>query len=147
MEPFDSYPQSGRALLGTVTGDTCRHHYGLQFMRITGQTKCAYCGAHFAARYQTWLTMALDHVVPASMCSDLGVPQEWREDCTNKVLACAACNSFDNRYKPTAGTPSAQSLEAFFDLRDKVFAERKARIAARREEEERSFEGRHWESR
>ena len=146
MEPFDSYPQRGRALLGGVKGANCRHEYGLRFMQITGQTRCAYCGVDFGASYEVWLTMARDHVVPTSACVKMGLPAEWREDCTNRVLACAACNSFCNRYEPPAHLPAPQTLEAFFDLRDTVFRERQARIAARHEEEKTFFNSRPWEA-
>jgi hypothetical protein len=36
VKPFAYYPQNGRALLGSVGNGTCRHDYGLRFMRITG---------------------------------------------------------------------------------------------------------------
>lgn len=55
-------------------------------MQCTGQTRCAYCDVDFTAGYETWLTMALDHVVPASVCTSLNVPEEWREDYSNSVL-------------------------------------------------------------
>ena len=142
MKPFDDYPGAGRTLIGIVKGANCRHEYGLQFMRKTGQTRCAYCKADFASCYETWLTMALDHVVPASVCVEWGLPVEWREDCANRVLACAACNSFRNRYKPPARQPVPNTLEAFFALRDKVFAERKELILKRHEEERSFFERR-----
>src|SRR5688500_3252930 len=96
MMPFDSYPGQGKALLGRVGGANCRREYGLRFMKKTGQTACAYCGLDFAASYENWLQMALDHVVPVSVCQSFSLPDEWTDDSTNKVLACAACNSFDN---------------------------------------------------
>src|SRR5438270_13369266 len=125
MLPFDSYPGLGRQLLGRAPGANCRHEYGLTFMRKTGQTVCAYCGVDFSSSYETWLTMALDHVVPVSVCKALEVPDTWREDCSNRVLACAACNGFRNRYALPFEVVLPLTLEAFFDLRDKIFAERK----------------------
>lgn len=144
MLPFDEYPGGGRTPLGPVKGTNCRHQYGLEFMQKTGQTKCAYCGEDFVGSYRTWLTMALDHVVPASACAALGIPAEWQEDVTNKVLACAACNSFRNRYKPPADVRCPKTREAFFDLRDRVFAERKKAILQRHEEEAAFFGTRPW---
>lgn len=146
MMPFDSYPHEGKVLLGCVSGANCRREYGLHFMQKTGQTTCAYCGLDIAASYENWLQMALDHVVPVSVCRSLSLPDEWTEDCTNKVLACAACNGFDNRYQPvSAGCP--ESLEAFYSLRDRVFAERRGRIVARRRSEREFFQRRLWEQR
>jgi len=75
------------------------------------------------------------------------LPAEWQEDCTNKVLACAACNTFRNRYKPAKEMPVPESLQEFLDFRDAVFAERKALIAARHEEERAFFDRHLWEVR
>lgn len=135
MIPFDRYPDQGRTLLGRVHGANCRHEYGLAFMRKTGETTCAYCGLDFAASYENWLTMALDHVVPVSVCRALGLSMDWQEDCINKVLACAACNSFHNRYKPVEQSDPPTLLEAFLELRDRIFAERRTLIAASHEQE------------
>lgn len=146
MMPFDNYPGQGRMLLGHVSGANCRREYGLQFMRKTGQTTCAYCGIDFVSSYLTWLTMALDHVVPARVCDALGVAKEWREDCSNKTLACAACNGFKNRYKPTIALELPLTLEAFFNLRDHIFAERKQLIAARHVDEQAFYNRKPWQS-
>jgi hypothetical protein len=45
MIPFDSYPSGGRKLLGLAKGSNCRRDYGPQFMRLTGEKRCAYCRA------------------------------------------------------------------------------------------------------
>jgi len=145
MQPFDSYPHQGRALLGVVRGSNCRHGYGLQFMQITGQTNCAYCDRNLVDRYENWLDMALDHVVPTSVCGGLGVIADWVDDCANRVLACAACNSFKNRFKPSYEIACPLSLEGFFNLRDSVFAERKSLIRQRHDDERSFFERRLWE--
>jgi len=144
MRPFDEYPGAGRERLGCVSGANCRHEYGLQFMRKTGQTRCAYCGANFAGSYETWLTMALDHVVPTSVCRKLGIPAEWADDYANRVLACAACNSFHNRYTPAESPPTSIDLDEFFDFRDRIFAERKELIEDSHHKEHAFFERRPW---
>ena len=144
MSPFDEYPSGGRVPLGMVKGANCRHEYGLQFMKKTHQTKCAYCGLDFAASYEAWLTMALDHVVPVSVCRALGIPAEWQEDITNKVLACAACNSFRNRYRSPADVECPQTLDAFYNLRDRIFTERKKAILERHESERDFFNALSW---
>jgi hypothetical protein len=144
MLPFDAYPGGGSKLLGRARGTVCRRGYGLDFMRKTSQTTCAYCAADFAASYTTWLTMALDHVVPASVCISMGVPEDWREDCSNKVLSCGACNGFRNRYKPMIDVVQPLTLEVFYELRDHIFAERKELIAASHMTDRAFFEERPW---
>src|SRR5262245_26897541 len=107
MEPFDSYPKGGKELLGrfgrgfTIRGNT-RMIRGPDFMRKTGQTACAYCGLSLVASFENWLQMQLDHVVPRKVCQEWGMCLEWRDDLTNIVLACTACNGFDNQYLPAS---------------------------------------------
>jgi 5-methylcytosine-specific restriction endonuclease McrA len=139
MYPFDAYPHGGMQLLGKVVGSNCRHSYGLKFMQITGQTKCAYCGLDFTSSYENWLQMALDHVVPKSVCQSFGLSLEWTEDCANKALACSSCNSFYNRYKPPSDTACPKSLKEFFSLRDKIFGERKGPVQQKHFEERMFF--------
>jgi len=98
--PFESYPNKGRVLLGQVRGDNCQHGYGLEFVQLTGQTKCAYCGIDLAEVCENWLNMALDYVIPFSTCQSWKVPVEWQEDYSNRVLSCTTCNTFGNRYGP-----------------------------------------------
>jgi hypothetical protein len=77
--------------------------------------------------YETWLNMALDHVVPYNVCQRLNVPKEWREDYSNRVLSCTTCNTFGNRYVPKDFQPPT-TLEEFYVLRDKIFIERRRLI-------------------
>jgi hypothetical protein len=137
--PFNSYPGCGRELLELVKGSNCRREYGLQFMRLTGEKCCAYCDADLTAVYESWLTMALDHVVPASVCHAMHIPSKWCEDFSNTVLACGACNGFCNRYCVPIDIVPPDSLPAFYDLRDRTFVERKKLILARHEEESQFF--------
>src|SRR5262245_17244762 len=125
MMPFDAYPDAGRVLLGRITGSNCRHGYGMTFMQVTGQTSCAYCGLDLVASFEAFLQMALDHVVPKNVCKGLALPIDWAEDCINKVLACSACNGFDNRFTLQGPCDCPSTLEAFCELRDRIFAERK----------------------
>ena len=144
LQPFASYPDSGRALLGRVKGANCRHEYGLQFMRKTEQTCCAFCGLDFAASYQNWLQMALDHVVPTRTGTVKCIPAEWLDDSSNKVLACAACNGFRNRYRLSESEVCPTTLDGFYDLRDRVFAERKALVMESHEWERTFFDKSPW---
>jgi 5-methylcytosine-specific restriction endonuclease McrA len=146
MRPFNEYPGKGRKLLGRVSGGNCHHEYGLKFMRRTGQRKCAYCGVDFTSSYEVWLTMALDHVVPVSVCASLGIPVDWREDISNRVLSCAACNGFRNRYTVPEAVPKPRTLDEFYDLRDRIFAERKKLITESHRAERRFFESKPWET-
>ncbi len=137
---FESYPKQGRDLIGAFVGSNCRQGYGLKFMKETGQTCCAYCGLDFT-KYENWLQMALDHVVPVSVCKGMSNPdiEKWMNDGSNRVLACATCNGFDNHYQPVS-QEYPRSLEDFYDLRDRVFVERKKRIKERIEKERHFFE-------
>jgi hypothetical protein len=143
--PFDSYPDGGTRPLGRVRGANCRHEYGLKFMQLTRQTQCAYCSADFAKDFDAWLTMALDHVVPRSVCIALGVQEDWREDCANIVLACAACNSFCNRYKPKNVNSAPPTWEAFLRLRDDIFRQRNERIRERKAAEREFYDEQPWQ--
>ncbi|MHB8114336.1 MAG: HNH endonuclease [Bellilinea sp.] len=143
--PFESYPDKGRKLLGHVSGDNCRHTYGLKFMRLTGLTKCAYCGISLGEAYENWLNMALDHVIPHSTCLAWQVPVEWREDYSNRVLSCTTCNTFGNRYSPQNMNPPS-TLEEFYKLRDIIFIERKRQILERHCQERDFFEKKLWET-
>jgi hypothetical protein len=122
----------GRELLGIMRGATCRRDYGAEFMKITGQRVCAYCGLDLVFRFDSWLTMVLDHVVPVSVCKAMQVPNKWRHDYSNAVLSCSACNGFCNRYSPTMDGRTCSTLEQFYDLRDEIFPIRKQLIEVRR---------------
>ena len=144
--PFIEYPNQGRILLGIVAGANCRHEYGLRFQQRTGQYRCAYCDHNLVENYKDWLTMALDHVVPDSVCKAWGIPYEWKEDYSNRVLCCTACNTFGNRY--TAKNYSCPTtLDAFYDIRDRIFLDRKAIIKTKHQAEEAFFAQQLWKQR
>jgi hypothetical protein len=142
--PFKNYPNQGQKLLGHLSGDTCRHGYGLKFMQLTGQTHCAYCDMDMTATYENWLTMALDHVVPNSLCKEWEIPDDWREDASNRVLCCAACNGFANRYVPD-GIQRPETLEEFYALRDSIFRKRREIILDKHKTEREFFDSKPWE--
>ena len=144
MLPFDTYPGNGRVLLGLAKGSNSRHEYGPQFMQISGQRKCAYCETDLTETYENWLTIVLDHAIPSSVCKTANIRNEWCEDFSNTVLACTTCNSFCNRYT-CVGATQPSSLNDFYDLRDKIFAERKQLLQAKHEEERKFFETQPWE--
>ncbi len=139
--PFDRYPEEGRQRLGLRRGANARREYGLLLRRKTGETTCAYCGLDLFATYERWLMLQVDHVVPLGVAKSLGVPLDLYEDMFNLVLACAACNGFDNRYRYRVdlAPPATWMVEEFVVLRDAVFAERYGRIAARHDIERAFF--------
>lgn len=144
MIPFESYPERGQALLGPIRGSNCRKGYGLKFMRVTGQTSCAYCGISLIEPYTNWLQMAIDHVVPQSVCKGFSLSAEWTHDASNCVLSCAACNGFGNRYKPSTDTLCPTTLEEFWRLRDRIFIERSTVIQGKHAEERSFFDSAPW---
>ncbi|MGB9887201.1 MAG: HNH endonuclease [Moorellales bacterium] len=138
MLPFDRYEGGGRRLLGPPPpGDgTCRHGYGPAVFRQCG-LNCVYCGRFLGAPYEAWLDLSVDHVVPRHAAARLGIPSAWVEDLANLVTCCRACNEFLNQYKVKLALPPPANLDAFFDLRDRVFLE-KQELALRRHLEERA---------
>jgi len=145
MLPFDDYPDRGNKLLGLLRGSNCRREYGLKFMQLTRQRRCAYCEVDLTTNYEVWLTMVLDHAFPVSLCRRLEIPEEWCWDLSNLVLACGACNGFCNRYEPSFSMIRPLSIEDFYKLRDEMFTERKKLICERHGEERAFFQLKSWE--
>jgi hypothetical protein len=146
--PFDAYPKGGRELLGPLRGsDNCRHGYGLDLQRRTGQSACAYCGISFTESYHQWLLMAVDHVVPSSVGRLKGIPAPFMGDVINQVLACSGCNSLGNRYVPAGQAQVAfWTIDEFLALRDAIYTERCALIEKRRAIERAFFDSRPWQT-
>jgi len=130
--PFLTYPDGGRTLLGKPKwGDgTARRSYGLKALEWCGY-RCAYCGLDMST-FEGWLQLSIDHVIP-QQSQGAGYPAEWILDATNVVAACLACNGYFNRDPVVDAVPV--TLDAFYDIRDRVFLERKARILTRRDTE------------
>lgn len=114
---------------------TARHGYGPPVFEQCG-TSCTYCGRELGARYESWLDVSVDHVVPASTVRALDYPGEWVSDIANLVTCCRACNEFLNGYRVTEPVP--KDLHAFFDLRDRVFRQKREH-ALRRHQQEREW--------
>lgn len=132
MLPFDNYPGSGREQMGLKKDNGgARRGYGHDLMRRTSQTQCAYCGVDFCESFEKWLLLAVDHVVPKSVCVLLGVRDDWMDDLANQVLACSACNGFGNRYTAPDYAKCPTSFEEFCNLRDRIFIDRKRGILKR----------------
>ena len=133
MLPFDRYREKGRKLLGRPEqGDaTCRHGYGLAVFAQCGLS-CVYCGRFLGKPYDAWLDISVDHVIPRSIFWS-NERREWIEDIANMVTCCRACNEFLNRFK--VDVPLPESLSAFFDLRDRIFLEKREHALRRHKEE------------
>ena len=144
MNPFDHYPDGGRTLLGRRTGASARREYGLRLQRISGQSICTYCGLDLVSDYDHWLLLSVDHVVPTGEARRLGIPMDYSEDLIDLVLSCSACNGFDNRCRIVREPQEQWTLEEFVALRNRVFAERAPRIAARHEQDKAFFESQPW---
>jgi 5-methylcytosine-specific restriction endonuclease McrA len=142
--PFSQYPGQGRVLLGRRSGEACRHGYGLTLQTLTAISRCGYCGLDFTSSYQHWLLMQVDHAVPVKMGKRLRIPMNWLDDYANCVLACSACNTFDNQYDDFSVVAGPDSLNSFFDLRDRIFHARKPRILRCHQAEKEFFESTPW---
>jgi hypothetical protein len=114
---------------------TARRSYGVKALEWCDY-RCVYCGLDMST-FDGWLEMSIDHVVPQQAIA-VGFQAEWILDATNVVAACRACNDLFNR-DPIVD-PVPLTLEAFYDLRDRMFQQRKARILERREMERAWFE-------
>lgn len=138
--PFTRYAGGGRLLLGRPRqGDvTARHGYGPPVFDECGYT-CVYCGLDRERTYEGWLQISVDHVVPRNSVAR-GIPTDWIEDIANLVTCCRACNEFGNQFTVADAKPAL--LDAFFDLRDSVFATRKGSILARHATERAWYEAR-----
>ena len=123
MSPFVAYPHEGRILLGKPRNiGSTRYGQGLELQRLTGQSKCVYCGMSFIDDYYHWLLMSVDHVVPRGEAKRLSVPMDYYEDMINLVLGCAGCNGFQNRFALLYQMQPQWSLEEFVTLRDVYLA-------------------------
>jgi hypothetical protein len=82
--------------------------------------------------------MVIDHVVPVSVCKGLNIQMEFCRSLANMVLACAACNGFDNRYRLTSER-KVSTFREFLVLRDEIFIARRERIQRKHESERKFF--------
>ena len=146
MMPFDAYPHRGRRPIGRLTGNNCRHEYGLRLQKLIGLNKCAYCGLNFVDTYDHWLMMAVDHIVPTHAGKELGITADWLEDYWNTVLCCSACHEFGNLSPLETDLTRPETSEEFIALRDRLFVERKRYVLLSHEHELAFFDERPWRS-
>ena len=144
MMPFDAYLHRGRRPIGRLTGDNCRHEYGLKLQKLIGLNKCAYCSLSLVDTYDHWLMMTIDHVVPIYAGGELGIAPDWLEDYWNTVLCCAACKSFGDLLPLETEVSGPESFEEFLALRDRIFVEAQCAILLSHEHELAFFDSRPW---
>ncbi len=138
---FNSYPALESELLQPAwKGSNCRHEYGWDHIRLTKQDRCAYCEkVYFLKELKDWFTMALDHVIPVSVCKSLEIDMTWCRSTANAVLACSTCNTLCNRYVPLTLPQKPESFQEFLKLRNAIFLERKRLIQDAQSREEKVF--------
>ena len=124
-----------RRLGPSSQGDgTARGGYGRDIFEMDGYT-CAYCGLLMLKDFGYYLQLSVDHVVPKAT---KGYDPTLIEDKANLVTCCRACNEFGNRYRPDLPVPTTE--DTFWEVRDRVFRERRALINKRRERELERYE-------
>ncbi len=135
--PFDRYEGGGRRLMGMPKrGDeTARHGYGPPVFKLCG-LRCAYCGFDMGGRYEDWLQLSVDHVVPAGSIAR-GFRREWVEDIANLVTCCRPCNEFSNAFVVTDQPPTREG--DFFDVRDRAFIAKRQLLLAKHARERERF--------
>lgn len=137
MRPFEEYPSEGRRLLGVMpemSGDNpLRPASKLQ--SLTGQLRCAYCDGSLFGDYSCSLPR-MDRVIPVAEADRLGISRSYSLDMINTVLCCSTCRDLAQDYVvPDELRPRKLSIETFADMRDRVFAERRAFVIERSKEE------------
>jgi hypothetical protein len=114
--------------LPSSSGDgTARTDYGIAVFEQCGHV-CAYCGLEMLATLETSVQLTVDHIIPVRAIRR-GYREDWIEDLVNLVTSCRSCHESGYRYRFDDPGPTTEN--DFFDLRDRVFVQRKARLAVR----------------
>lgn len=87
--------------MSTEWSDSSLLGYGAEIYKRDHFT-CVYCG--FDGRpFDAWMQLSIDHVIPRSMGG--------KDDLSNLVAACRACNSITSRMKFSPGLSVKEILE------------------------------------
>jgi hypothetical protein len=141
---FSGYPGNGRKLLGElkIRGQHARHDYGIEMSKLCGM-RCVYCDRDFKISYFEWLALEVDHVLPKYLFDEKKkLPEEkrwsknWILDKANCAVCCSACNGFLSSFN--VSDPPPVNEDAFFNIRDRVFEEKKS-LAQKRHAEEKDY--------
>ena len=107
-----------------------------------GRACCAYCGKNLSDRHSRLLS-CVDHVIPVSETVRIGIDKDFAQSSDNLILCCTSCRALAEDYKvPDEIRPRKLYPDALTELRDRVFAERRALIARRRMQELSTLESR-----
>lgn len=87
--------------------------------------------------FEGWLQLSVDQIVP-EQATGVRFSPEWVRDASNLVACCRSCNDLFNR-DPIVD-PVPQTLETFYDLRDRLYLARRQRVIERRAAERAWFE-------
>lgn len=133
-------PALPTSLLGRPSGGdgTARGGYGRPIFKRDG-FRCRYCGFDLGGTYRGWLQLSVDHVVPAQTKTRQQdpFPAEYVDDAANLVTCCRSCNDLGNRWTVNDRAPTSEL--AFLHVRDRVFLQRRARLALRQREAEAQY--------
>ena len=100
-------------------------------MSSEGRACCAYCGKNLSDR-RSRLMSCVDQVISASEAARLGIDKDFSKSSDNLVLCCTSCRALAEDYRvPDGIRPRKLHPNALIELRDRVFAERRALIARR----------------
>ena len=70
-------------------------HKPLEWYRetyIRDDYKCVYCDTDLKLRFNDWMSIEIDHIVPKS--------KGGSDDLDNRATSCSVCNSFKHSYVP-----------------------------------------------
>ena len=131
-----------RKLSGRIpwSSQSSRRGYGLPVFERSNYT-CLYCKRDLKSTYENWLNISIEHIIPHSTLKVWGADFDiWIDDLSNTGACCRACNGFLTVFKLSSEAP--KSLEEFYDLRDKVYLQKKE-LALRRHKVERTWFEKH----
>ena len=91
------------------------------------ESMCAYCGRR-SEPGGTFYSIGVDPIIPLRMVRR-GYREDWIEDMANLVPCCTGgvCARIGNSLR--LDEPAPTTMDGFFDLRDRVFVQRRARVA------------------
>ena len=149
MLPFDAYQDAGRKAGVRLKGEVTRREDAPRLIKYSNSHHCGYCGLCLTDSFERWRLITIDHVVPKALCEQLKLDPEWIDDFCNCVLACSACNGYQQKRDELldlARGNSSKTWDNFLILRNKFFENRKRWILEKRRDEMEFFVSRPWES-
>ena len=59
---------------------------------IRDKYKCVYCGKDMIERFEDWMSLHIDHIIPVS--------KGGKDDLNNRVTSCSTCNTQKHTFLP-----------------------------------------------